>query len=67
MSVGMMLYNILMTPLWPAFTDAYTKKDYHWMKNIYRKFQKVFFCSFIFLVVLLIILTVSANRYHCSA
>ena len=26
MSVGMMLYNILMTPLWPAFTDAYTKK-----------------------------------------
>ena len=55
MSVGMMLYNILMTPLWPAFTDAYTKKDYHWMKNIYRKFQKVFFCSFIFLVVLLII------------
>lgn len=48
MSVGMMLYNILMTPLWPAFTDAYTKKDYHWMKNIYRKFQKVFFCSFIF-------------------
>lgn len=42
MSMAMMLFTIVLTPLWPAFTDAYTKNDYKWMVNVYRKMSK--FC-----------------------
>ena len=42
MSMTMMLFTIVLTPLWPAFTDAYTKNDYKWMVNVYRKMSK--FC-----------------------
>jgi len=41
LSTGMMFYSIFMGPLWPAFTDAYTKKDYSWMKRMYRKMSYV--------------------------
>lgn len=34
---AMMAYSIFMGPLWPAFTDAYTKKDYQWMQKSYYK------------------------------
>lgn len=37
LGVATMVYNIILTPLWPAFTDAYTLKDYKWMNNIYRR------------------------------
>lgn len=41
----MMIFTILLQPLWPAFTDAYTRKDYVWMKSIYRKMSRVcLFC-----------------------
>lgn len=40
-SVGLMLFNIILSPLWPAFTDAYTRKDYAWMNNIYSKMKKL--------------------------
>lgn len=42
MSIAMMVFTIILGPLWPAFTDAYTKKDYKWMNNIYKKMVKVF-------------------------
>ena len=28
---------IILTPFWTAFTDAFTKKDYSWMKSVYKK------------------------------
>ena len=42
-SIGMMVYTMILTPLWPAMTDAYTKKDFKWMNNIYVKLQKIFY------------------------
>lgn len=41
-SVGMMVFNIILNPLWPAFTDAYTKKDYQWMNNVYKKMRNLY-------------------------
>lgn len=32
-----MFFQILITPLWPAYTDAYTKKDIRWIKNSTKK------------------------------
>ena len=31
---------IILTPFWSAFTEAYTKKDFPWMRNMYKKLQK---------------------------
>ena len=41
-SVGMMVFNIILNPLWPAFTDAYTKRDYQWMNNVYMKMRNLY-------------------------
>lgn len=45
LGIAMMIYTIFLSPLWPAFTDAYTKRDYKWMKNIYKKMSMVFIVS----------------------
>lgn len=42
LNVVVMIYTIILTPLWPAFTDAYTKKDYTWMNDMYRKMLRIF-------------------------
>lgn len=55
LGVAMMIYTIFLSPLWPAFTDAYTKKDYTWMKNIYKKMSLVFMVSAIALVAMMLI------------
>lgn len=49
-TISMMILTIIMAPLWPAFTDAYTKQDYAWMKKVYHKMCKLW-------VVLAIIVT----------
>ena len=38
--VSSMIFQIILAPLWPAFTDAFTRKDYQWMKNIYNKIDR---------------------------
>lgn len=54
LNVFLMAYTIILTPLWPAFTDAYTKSDYKWMTSIYKKMIIVFYvlCVGLFIVVL---------------
>lgn len=42
LNLVVMVYTIILAPLWPAFTDAFTKQDYVWMNNMYRKMIKVF-------------------------
>lgn len=54
--ISMMVYTILLQPLWPAFTDAYTRKDFGWMKNIYNKMSKVYLICVV-VVVLMILLS----------
>ena len=58
--IAMMAYTIILTPLWPAFTDAYTKHDYAWMRNVYKKMTKVYFMS---VGVMLLMLAVSPIVY----
>lgn len=43
LNVAEMGMVLLVSPLWPAFTDAYTKKDYSWMTKTYHKMLKVTF------------------------
>lgn len=55
LGIAMMIYTIFLSPLWPAFTDAYTKKDYTWMKNIYKKMTMVFGVSAFAVIVMILI------------
>jgi O-antigen/teichoic acid export membrane protein len=36
-SVGTMVFTIVATPLWSAYTDAYAKGDINWIRQIVRK------------------------------
>ena len=36
-----MISVILMTPYWSAFTDAYAKKDFEWMKKTYTRILRI--------------------------
>lgn len=58
--ISHMLYNIVLTPFWAAFTDAYTKKDYSWMSMTYKKLEK---CWLIFTVLVILMLMASPYVY----
>ena len=42
LNVVALIFTIILSPLWPAFTDAYAKKDYHWMNKTYHQMIKLF-------------------------
>ena len=54
-SILTMVWGILTTPLWVAFTDALTKKDIKWIRNIMHKYLFAFF-TFCLIGVLMLLL-----------
>ncbi len=40
-----MVMVIIITPFWSAFTDAYTQKDYKWMKSTLHKLELCSMCA----------------------
>lgn len=38
---ALMVFNVLISPLWSAYNDAYAKKDFKWMTSIYNKLIKI--------------------------
>lgn len=49
---------IVMLPLWSAFTDAYVKKDFHWMKTMVRNI-----CVINILLILVLVLMYFISNY----
>lgn len=50
-----MLLGILLAPLWSAYTDAHTRQDYQWMRNIYHKLNLALLgCSLIVLIMIIL-------------
>lgn len=39
---AMMLFTLVISPLWPAFTEAYTKSDFGWMQRTYKKMARLY-------------------------
>lgn len=54
LGIAMMIYTIILSPLWPAFTDAYTKKDFIWMKSIYKKMKLIFGLSTVGIILMIL-------------
>jgi len=49
------IFTFISVPLWPAYTKAYTKKDFKWIKRITKKILKIsFILSGIILIMLLV-------------
>jgi O-antigen/teichoic acid export membrane protein len=40
-SIITIIFTIIITPFWSAFTDAYAKKDYEWMRGSLKKMKAV--------------------------
>lgn len=54
MHVVTMIFGIIVTPLWPAFTEAFVKRDFMWMNRIYRKMIKVYWLVNLLVLAMLI-------------
>jgi len=48
-----MIAGIIMTPFWSAFTEAWVKKDFEWIKNTVRKLQYLWVVLFLLSIVIL--------------
>lgn len=54
-STIMLVFNIMLQPLWPAFTDAFTRHEYGWMKSVYSKMTRIFALCALAVIVMVII------------
>lgn len=61
MSVISMLFMIVVTPFWSAFTEANILKDYDWMKRMTNKLR---FISYLVFVIAIILVLVSPYIYQ---
>jgi O-antigen/teichoic acid export membrane protein len=53
-SVMIMLFVMIITPFWSAFTEAYAKKDYDWIKRTLDKMNKLWLALSIATLMLLV-------------
>lgn len=58
--VPIMMFNIVMTPIWSAVTDAYVREDFEWLK---RALSKLNMFSYLFLLGIVIMLFISKYVY----
>lgn len=59
-NIVMMVWTILVTPLWVGFTDAIAKRDYQWIDLVFKKYTKAYL---LFLVGGLFMLLISGWVY----
>lgn len=60
-SIASMAFSIILGPLWPAFTDAYTKKDYTWMNNVYKRMVQLYMLICIIVAIMVAISPIIYN------
>jgi O-antigen/teichoic acid export membrane protein len=56
-----MVFNIVTTPYWSAYTEAYVKQDFEWMRKTVRQLVKMWI---LLAIVCLLMLWVSQYAYH---
>lgn len=59
--LAMMAYLIIVSPLWPAYSDAYVRQDFTWMRNMRNKMAKILMLSIAAIAVMVVI---SPFVYH---
>ncbi len=51
-SIPMMGFSIILTPFWAGFTDAWIKKDFHWIKSMIKNLLLLWLVYLILLIVM---------------
>lgn len=59
-SLPIMVFSILITPFWSAFTDAYAKDDFIWIKKSMKKLIQIW----VLVVILVIILFLLSGYFY---
>lgn len=54
-SIIQMAFNILLSPFWVAYTDAYSKKDFNWMRNVYNRLISCYYWAIIVGAIMLLV------------
>ncbi len=55
LSIALMLFSIIVSPFWSAFTNAYTNKDFIWMKKTVDILRYISYVLIAFLVILVLL------------
>ena len=53
-SAFFMVFSIIITPYWSAFTDAYTRSDYAWMNKVFRNLKIIWRYSIIVMALMVL-------------
>jgi O-antigen/teichoic acid export membrane protein len=53
--IGTMIFGIILAPFWSAYTEAFSNKDYTWMKNTYKKLLHTALILSVLIIVLLLL------------
>lgn len=59
-SILTMAYSIILTPFWTSFTDAFTKKDFQWIKVAVKNVQRIW----LFVPLTLILMIIFSNWFY---
>lgn len=54
-AVPLMLFMIIVQPLWSAVTEAYTKKEFDWIKNAIKKLSRIWLLIAAGIIVMLMV------------
>jgi O-antigen/teichoic acid export membrane protein len=54
-SIMSMVFYIVLSPFWSAFTEAYSKQEYEWMNNSIEKLKKIWLLTIPFGVIMVLI------------
>lgn len=54
-SITQMVYNIILSPFWSAYTEAYIKEDLSWMRRIYHRLSQIWYLLVLVNLILLVI------------
>jgi len=60
-SVNIMAFTLILGPFWSAYTDAYTKNDFDWIRNSLKKTQQIWV---VFSIVSILMLICSSYVYR---
>jgi len=54
-SISLMVFNMLLTPYWSGFTEAYTQQDFLWIRSSMKNLSKFSFGSMILTILMLLL------------
>lgn len=60
-SIVIMVFGIIITPFWSAYTEAYTKNDFDWIKSITKKLLNIWY---VFAIIVVVMIAFSNNVYR---